>query len=72
MGDGDGAILTQSRHPTCPQDQPVAVHTVLDTQARALRMGGAPARRALIGGSYQGGPTPSHLLIPVADPDSLS
>ena len=34
-----------------------------------------PARRALIGGSYQlhqGGPTPSHLLIPVADPDSFS
>jgi predicted acyl esterase len=33
-----------------------------------------PARRALIGGSYrlhQGGPTPSHLLIPVADPDSF-
>ena len=33
-----------------------------------------PARRALIGGSYQlhqGGPTPSHLLIPVADPASL-
>ncbi len=34
-----------------------------------------PARRALIGGSYQlhqGGPTPSHLLIPVADPNSFS
>jgi len=34
-----------------------------------------PARRALAGGSYQlhqGGPTPSHLLIPVADPDSFS
>ena len=34
-----------------------------------------PARRALVGGSYQlhqGGPTPSHLLIPVADPDSFS
>jgi uncharacterized protein len=34
-----------------------------------------PARRALTGGSYQlhqGGPTPSHLLIPVADPDSFS
>jgi uncharacterized protein len=33
-----------------------------------------PARRALVGGSYrlhQGGPTPSHLLVPVADPDSL-
>jgi putative CocE/NonD family hydrolase len=33
-----------------------------------------PARRALAGGSYrlhQGGPTPSHLLIPVADPDSI-
>jgi predicted acyl esterase len=33
-----------------------------------------PARRALAGGSYrlhQGGPTPSHLLIPVADPDSF-
>jgi uncharacterized protein len=33
-----------------------------------------PARRALAGGSYrlhQGGPTPSHLLIPVADPDSV-
>jgi len=33
-----------------------------------------PARRALVGGSYQlhqGGPTPSHLLIPVADPDSF-
>jgi hypothetical protein len=32
------------------------------------------ARRALAGGSYQlhqGGPTPSHLLIPVADPDSF-
>jgi putative CocE/NonD family hydrolase len=34
----------------------------------------APARRALAGGSYrlhQGGPTPSHLLIPVADPDNV-
>jgi uncharacterized protein len=34
-----------------------------------------PARLALAGGSYQlhqGGPTPSHLLIPVADPDSFS
>jgi putative CocE/NonD family hydrolase len=33
-----------------------------------------PARRALAGGIYQlqqGGPTPSHLLIPVADPDSV-
>jgi uncharacterized protein len=33
-----------------------------------------PARRALAGGSYQlhqGGPTPSHLLIPVADPDNF-
>lgn len=33
-----------------------------------------PARRALAGGGYelhQGGPTPSHLLIPVADPDSI-
>ncbi|MDT5254672.1 MAG: uncharacterized protein QOH07_3626 [Mycobacterium sp.] len=33
-----------------------------------------PARRALAGGSYQlhqGGPTPSHLLIPVAEPDSF-
>jgi uncharacterized protein len=33
-----------------------------------------PARGALAGGSYQlhqGGPTPSHLLIPVADPDSF-
>ena len=33
-----------------------------------------PARRALAGGSYrlhQGGPTPSHLLIPVGDPDSF-
>ena len=33
-----------------------------------------PARRALAGGSYQlhqGGPTPSHVLIPVADPDSF-
>jgi hypothetical protein len=33
-----------------------------------------PARRALVGGSYQlhhGGPTPSHLLIPVADPNSF-
>jgi uncharacterized protein len=34
-----------------------------------------PARLALAGGSYrlhQGGPTPSHLLIPVADPDSFN
>jgi uncharacterized protein len=34
-----------------------------------------PARRALIGGSYQlhqGGPTPSHLLISAADPDSFN
>jgi hypothetical protein len=34
----------------------------------------APARKALAGGTYrlhQGGPTPSHLLIPVADPDSV-
>jgi putative CocE/NonD family hydrolase len=34
-----------------------------------------PARRALTGGSYQlhqGGPTPSLLLIPVADPDSFN
>ncbi len=34
----------------------------------------APARKALAGGTYrlhQGGPTPSHLLIPVADPDNL-
>ncbi|MBV9720403.1 MAG: CocE/NonD family hydrolase, partial [Mycobacterium sp.] len=34
-----------------------------------------PARRALAGGSYQlhqGGPTPSYLLIPVADPDSFN
>ncbi len=33
-----------------------------------------PARRALAGGTYrlhQGGPTPSHLLIPVAEPGSL-
>lgn len=33
-----------------------------------------PARRALAGGSYrlhQGRPTPSQLLIPVADPDSF-
>ncbi len=33
-----------------------------------------PARRNLAGGSYalhQGGPTPSHLLIPVADPDNF-
>jgi putative CocE/NonD family hydrolase len=33
-----------------------------------------PARRALAGGSYQlhqGGPAPSQLLIPVADPDSF-
>jgi hypothetical protein len=34
-----------------------------------------PARRALAGGSYllhQGGPTPSRLLVPLADPDSFS
>ena len=34
-----------------------------------------PARAALTGGSYrvhQGGPTPSHILIPLADPDSLT
>jgi len=34
-----------------------------------------PARRALAGGSYQlhqGGSAPSHLLIPVADPDSFN
>jgi putative CocE/NonD family hydrolase len=34
----------------------------------------APARKALAGGTYrlhQGGLTPSHLLIPVADPDSV-
>jgi uncharacterized protein len=34
----------------------------------------APARKALAGGTYrlhQGGPTPSHLLIPVADPNSV-
>jgi uncharacterized protein len=34
-----------------------------------------PARRALAGGSYllhQGGPTPSHILIPLADPDTLT
>jgi uncharacterized protein len=34
----------------------------------------APARRALAGGTYQlhqGGPTPSHLLIPTADPNSF-
>jgi uncharacterized protein len=34
-----------------------------------------PARRALTGGSYQlhqGGSTPSHLLIPMADPDSFN
>jgi putative CocE/NonD family hydrolase len=33
-----------------------------------------PARRNLAGGSYQlhqGGPTPSHLLLPVADPDTV-
>jgi putative CocE/NonD family hydrolase len=33
-----------------------------------------PARKALAGGTYrlhQGGPTPSHLLIPVADPESV-
>jgi hypothetical protein len=35
----------------------------------------APAREALAGGLYhvhQGGPTPSFLLVPLADPDSLS
>lgn len=35
----------------------------------------APARRALAGGTYrlhQGGPTPSFLLLPLADPDGLS
>lgn len=34
----------------------------------------APARRALAGGTYrlhQGGPTPSYLLLPLADPDAL-
>ncbi|MGH3552731.1 MAG: CocE/NonD family hydrolase [Mycobacterium sp.] len=34
-----------------------------------------PARRALTGGSYllrQGGPTASYILIPLADPDSLT
>ncbi len=34
----------------------------------------APARRALAGGTYrlhQGGPTPSFLLLPLADPDAL-
>lgn len=34
----------------------------------------APARRALAGGTYrlhQGGPTPSFLLLPLADPDTL-
>ncbi|MCV7400796.1 CocE/NonD family hydrolase [Mycobacterium fragae] len=34
-----------------------------------------PARRALVGGSYrlqQGGPTPSHLLVPLADPDRVT
>ena len=33
-----------------------------------------PARRALTGGSYlvhQGGPTPSHILIPLAEPGTL-
>lgn len=33
-----------------------------------------PARRALLGGSYllhQGGPTPSRILIPLAEPDTL-
>jgi putative CocE/NonD family hydrolase len=33
-----------------------------------------PARRALLGGRYhvhQGGPTPSHIVIPLADPDRL-
>ncbi|RAU98708.1 peptidase S15 [Mycolicibacter senuensis] len=35
----------------------------------------APARRALAGGTYrlhQGGPTPSFLLLPLADPDALA
>lgn len=35
----------------------------------------APARRALTGGNYrlhQGGPTPSFLLLPLADPDTLA
>jgi uncharacterized protein len=34
-----------------------------------------PARDALTGGTYrvhQGGPTPSHILIPLADPDTLT
>jgi putative CocE/NonD family hydrolase len=34
-----------------------------------------PARRALAGGRYllhQGGPTPSHILIPLADPETLT
>ena len=34
-----------------------------------------PARRALVGGRYQlqqGGPTPSHIVIPLADPDALT
>jgi putative CocE/NonD family hydrolase len=34
-----------------------------------------PARRALAGGRYllhQGGPTASHILVPLADPDTLS
>jgi uncharacterized protein len=34
-----------------------------------------PARHALMGGIYrvhQGGPTPSHILIPLADPDTLT
>jgi putative CocE/NonD family hydrolase len=34
-----------------------------------------PARRALADGTYrvhQGGPTPSHILIPLADPDELT
>lgn len=34
-----------------------------------------PARRALAGGRYQlhqGGPTPSHILVPLADPDAVS
>ena len=34
-----------------------------------------PARRALIGGSYrirQGGPNPSHIVIPLADPATFT
>ncbi|SRX95152.1 peptidase S15 [Nocardia brasiliensis ATCC] [Mycobacterium shimoidei] len=34
-----------------------------------------PARKALAGGSYQvhqGGPSPSYILVPLADPDSLT